>query len=497
MWFRGDVRTTRRRRLGCGWSLVGRRLSLKRCLRFWIDEPPERCHLLWQAGDELAAAYNAMLELFETEIRSAVVSEAEAAKAAWVAWRNAAAGEKPEKPRSFTFGYQPMWRKSLMDAGKAAGPNLSDYTVRQMYQDQFCRDVSMYLQRRLWSHEHAGIRRRGTALAVGLNPSGNRWRIERTADGVFGILPMWRRSKCVLSGENDVPWRLASYDRRRNRWTLDLLDKALTAGKVGGCRCVPPRRGAPAGKRRWSLMVTVDVPVEESLRERGAPVRVAGVDLGINQFAVYSCPEAQRIEVFSGRDLREQVNRRRAKLRGVPRKRGRVIGEAIGRRQDAFCRLVARRIMDQCVRDHVTDLHFEDLSRIRDSVIDDTPDRKFMLGSFPYFKLQTYVTQAAEQAGVQVRWVNPAFTSQRCSFCGHSDPASRTGRRFKCVRCGFDRDADVNAANNIAASTKFVRAAGPDEIASLTGCDQPGAPETTGEPLEAPARSGVEVEPTQ
>ena len=46
--------------------------------------------------------------------------------------------------------------------------------------------------------------------------------------------------------------------------------------------------------------------------------------------------------------------------------------------------------------------------------------------------------------------VNPAYTSQRCSECGHTDKENRkTQARFLCVSCGFVSSADTNAAINI------------------------------------------------
>ncbi len=48
--------------------------------------------------------------------------------------------------------------------------------------------------------------------------------------------------------------------------------------------------------------------------------------------------------------------------------------------------------------------------------------------------------------------VNPAFTSQRCSACGHIAAESRKSQAlFACLACNYTGNADVNAAKNIAA----------------------------------------------
>jgi putative transposase len=62
------------------------------------------------------------------------------------------------------------------------------------------------------------------------------------------------------------------------------------------------------------------------------------------------------------------------------------------------------------------------------------------------------VRRLEDKARGRVEKVNPAFTSQRCSVCGHVDARSRESQaRFVCTACGFAGNADVNAARNIAA----------------------------------------------
>jgi len=62
------------------------------------------------------------------------------------------------------------------------------------------------------------------------------------------------------------------------------------------------------------------------------------------------------------------------------------------------------------------------------------------------------VRRLEEKAPGRVEKVQPHFTSQRCSTCGHADPESRESQaRFVCTACGFACNADVNAARNIAA----------------------------------------------
>ena len=56
----------------------------------------------------------------------------------------------------------------------------------------------------------------------------------------------------------------------------------------------------------------------------------------------------------------------------------------------------------------------------------------------------------AESAGRVVVEVNPRHTSTACAQCGHVAAGSRTSQaEFRCLSCGHQAHADVNAAINI------------------------------------------------
>ncbi len=63
------------------------------------------------------------------------------------------------------------------------------------------------------------------------------------------------------------------------------------------------------------------------------------------------------------------------------------------------------------------------------------------------------LSSAARYSGTRVVAVPAAFTSQRCSACGHLDPKSRESQAvFRCTSCQHGPvHADVNAAKNILA----------------------------------------------
>ncbi|MFI6678934.1 RNA-guided endonuclease InsQ/TnpB family protein [Kribbella sp. NPDC050470] len=62
------------------------------------------------------------------------------------------------------------------------------------------------------------------------------------------------------------------------------------------------------------------------------------------------------------------------------------------------------------------------------------------------------VQRLEHKAPGRVQKINPAYTSQTCSVCGHRAPENRENQTvFRCTACGHRAHADVNAAVNIAA----------------------------------------------
>jgi len=78
------------------------------------------------------------------------------------------------------------------------------------------------------------------------------------------------------------------------------------------------------------------------------------------------------------------------------------------------------------------------------------------------------VRRLEQKAPGRVKKVHPAYTSQRCSACGHIAAGSRESQAlFCCVACGYACNADVNAAKNIAAG-QAVTARGGDGVTRPT-----------------------------
>ncbi len=71
------------------------------------------------------------------------------------------------------------------------------------------------------------------------------------------------------------------------------------------------------------------------------------------------------------------------------------------------------------------------------------------MSHFTYAELLGRLKSMAEEQGVLVHEMDPAFTSQRCSACGWTREANRKRKKFQCGKCGHCADADLNASSNL------------------------------------------------
>jgi transposase len=108
----------------------------------------------------------------------------------------------------------------------------------------------------------------------------------------------------------------------------------------------------------------------------------------------------------------------------------------------------------------------ENLANIRTHVKQRGRESRRRLHSWSFARLRTFLTYKAEAKGCMVVGIDPHCTSQACSRCGHVHRSNRRSQsRFVCRACGFELNADLNAARNIVrkylASGGMTAAGGP------------------------------------
>ncbi|HEX6543741.1 MAG TPA: RNA-guided endonuclease TnpB family protein [Ktedonobacterales bacterium] len=174
-----------------------------------------------------------------------------------------------------------------------------------------------------------------------------------------------------------------------------------------------------------------------------------GIDVGLKTFATLSTGQ----EIANPRFLRTEeralakAQRRLAKAeKGTPERaeRRKVVARVHERttwRRGDFAHQHSRRIVNQF--DVIT---IEDLSVNR--MMHNHCLAK-SIADAAWTQFATYLSHKAAWAGRSYVAVNPAYTSQDCSGCGHRQKLSLADRTYTCPCCGLVLDRDLNAAHNI------------------------------------------------
>ena len=195
--------------------------------------------------------------------------------------------------------------------------------------------------------------------------------------------------------------------------------------------------------------------------------RVLGVDLGI-KYPAYIClnDDTYKREHIGSIDdflrVREQMQKRAKNLQqALKHTKG---GKGRAKKTQALNKLkdkeknwaktynhqLSKHIVDFAVKHKCEFINMEKLDK------DGFGDK--LLRNWSYYQLQTMIEYKAERAGIKVRYIDPAYTSQTCARCGHVDKDNRqTQEKFICTKCGFELNADHNASINIARSNKYVK----------------------------------------
>lgn len=113
---------------------------------------------------------------------------------------------------------------------------------------------------------------------------------------------------------------------------------------------------------------------------------------------------------------------------------------------------ISRAIINTAVSHNVNTIKLECLKNIR-STTRTSRKNNHSLHTWSFYRLAQYIEYKARIAGIQVEYVNPAYTSQKCPVCGHIHHAN--DRDYTC-KCGFHIHRDLLGAMNICNSTKYV-----------------------------------------
>ena len=213
------------------------------------------------------------------------------------------------------------------------------------------------------------------------------------------------------------------------------------------------------------LNLTIDIPFKEE--EGLVKGRTLGVDLGV-KYPAYVCLNddtykrehiGEALELIKQRkQYQERRRRTQQQLKNVKGGKGRYkklknlnrLSECERNFAKTYNHMISKRIVEFAKKHKCEFINMENLTKegFSDSI----------LRNWSYYELQSMVEYKADRIGIKVRYVNPAYTSQTCSRCGHIDKENRqTQEKFICTKCGFELNADHNASINIAKSEEFIK----------------------------------------
>jgi len=253
--------------------------------------------------------------------------------------------------------------------------------------------------------------------------------------------------------------RMLSWDidsQTASIWTLGGRQKIKFVGQAGFLDLLRRFRKGETDlvreRGQWFLMATLNLPdvPEEPVQE------FIGVDLGIAQIAVVADQQGNLLAAFGGGQVTERREKNRRMRRRLQTKHTKSANRLLKKRAGKEARFA--KDVDHCVSKRVVTeakrtgkgIAVENLTGIRDRVRQRKPQR-VTLHSWSFAQLGGFIAYKALAKGVPLVQVDPAYTSQECSRCGHTEESNRKNQAdFRCKSCGVALNADLNAATNIA-----------------------------------------------
>jgi putative transposase len=199
-------------------------------------------------------------------------------------------------------------------------------------------------------------------------------------------------------------------------------------------------------KGRYFLHIVVSLPAPTVAPSQ----EVIGVDLGLNRPAVTSTKHFLGERRWKEQERRIFRLRRRLQAKGTKsakRHLKRLSGKLFRQRRD-HDHVLSKRIVQNATLGST--IVIENLSHIRERAQMRKGEGQRRLHSWSFDQFHCFLSYKAEARGIQVVKVDPRHTSQQCSQCEHQARNNRRSQSlFLCRACGYQLNADLNAAKNI------------------------------------------------
>ena len=232
-----------------------------------------------------------------------------------------------------------------------------------------------------------------------------------------------------------------------------------------------------AGHWYVSIQVELDIGTPEHTENSAI-----GIDMGINKYVALSTGEYEDpINPFKKyQDKLAQAQRRLSKKKKFSenwkkqKKRIQKIHSKIAHVRKDFQHKLSTKLSNSHAMIVVEALKIANMSRSGSGTLDNPGKNVKAKSGLNKSILDQAWGEFKRQIGYKLAWkggiyleVPAPYTSQICSACGEKDKASRQSQeRYVCTSCGYEANADINAAKNILAAGHAVLACGEDALAA-------------------------------
>ena len=224
----------------------------------------------------------------------------------------------------------------------------------------------------------------------------------------------------------------------------------LSSHKLGTMRIVVKN------KNTLVAQFVYEIDKVNEIKELNESNNVMGVDLGIKCPAVSYCTDGS-VKFYGNGRKNKYMRRHYANLRKwfQKSKKPTVVKKIKNKEQRIMKDIdhkISREIVNTAKKHKAKVIKLERLENIRSTTRTSRKNNP-SLHTWSFYRLAQYIEYKAKLAGIEVEYVNPAYTSQRCPKCGSIHHAK--DRKYIC-KCGYHTHRDLLGAINICNSTEYI-----------------------------------------
>ena len=218
-------------------------------------------------------------------------------------------------------------------------------------------------------------------------------------------------------------------------------------------------------KGHWYLTVFVETKCKEQLPTKN----ILGIDRGCNNIAV--CSNNQFFNSKQLKKVKGKYRHLRKKLQSKGTNSAKRLLKKLSGKENRFVK-----DCNHCISKKLVALPFDTFVLENLNIhAKKGKGRKFntLLSNWSWFQLEQFLTYKAILQGKKVEYVDPRYTSQKCSICSYVYRGNRSKKHtseFHCKSCGFKLHADLNASRNI--RNNYITMLGKTEDGRLPSINQ-------------------------